>query len=604
MKIWTCMIVVAMVATMGYGFVIPDNVECQDLIGDEKLPDYCIPYLGDGRYLPYEDSVIGMTMYDYQANANCGQRLKVDDLDQAHINWMWQQYPTPTSRYIAWNARYVDGSFYGETQASATWSGYPYLDVTADANPEDQRTVIAYHWNEGAGYYSWIDIDGGNLWGAFGPPTSPEVVTHIWPKMCVASNNNIIIVSGNQNYDTHHMYLTTDMGDTWTWLADYDSCTQMSQFPRRSQNSNKVVHAWTRSGDLANVKQWSLDVVYHISTDNGATWGTPVNITNYTMPYQMVNGDSAIWAFGSSCPVFDSNDNLHIVWSVSLGWVEANTPYGGDRAKIFHWSEATGNTNLVSSPSTFYNDPDGWWLEGSVGGDPYYHGGCAGSWQMVADRPQLVIDLSNNDLYCLWQGNADSTDCSAGGFLNGELYASYSSDGGATWSDYTNLTNTPSHGAAPGACFDEDYFTANPFVVNDSIWVTFIEDKDAGGGVLDPAQGALTDNPVHCWVFPKEYAQPGIEEHNNSVPVTTALNLYPNPAANGSAVSYTMIRSGNVSLNLFDATGRLISNLDTGNKVAGTYNVDIDTRELANGTYFVILDTEVKNVTRSLVIIH
>ena len=602
MKICTCMIVVAMVATMGYGFVIPGNVECQDVIGDEKLPDYCIPYLGDGRYLPYEDSVIGMTAYDFQANANCGQRLKVDDLDQAHINWMWQNYPGQETRYIAWNARYADGSFYGETSASQSWSGYPYLDVTADANPDDQRTVIAYHYNPGTGYYSWIDVDGGNLWGAWqSNVSSPEVAQYIWPKMCVASNNNIIIVTGDESYDSHHMFLTTDMGGTWTLLAHYDSCTQMSQFPRRSQNSDKVVHAWTQSMDLENSKQWCLDVMYQISTDNGVTWGTPVNITNYTPPYTMVNGDSAPWAFGSACPVFDSNDNLHIVWSVSLGRLISNELLGGDRCKIFHWSEATGNTNLVSSPSTFYNDPDGWWIEGSVGGDPYYHGGCAGNWQMVADRPQLVIDLSNNDLYCFWQGNADSTDCSAGGFLNGELYGSYSSDGGATWTDYHNLTNTPSHGAAPGTCFDEDYFTANPFVVNDSIWLTYIEDKDAG--MVPQGQGSLTDNPVHCWVFPKGYV-PGIEEHNATVPVTTALNLYPNPAANGSAVSYTLARSGSVSLNLFDATGRLISNLDTGNKVAGTYNVDIDTRELANGTYFVILDTPIEKVSRSLVIIH
>ena len=603
MKIYTYIIVVAMVATMGYGFVIPGNVECQDVVGDEKLSDYCIPYLGDGRYLLYEDSVIGMTSYDYQANANCGQRLKVDDLDQAHINWTWANFGV-TQRYCMWNARYPDGSFYGATPASPDWSGFVYLDVTADANPADQRTVIAYHYNDGSGYYSWIDIDGGNLWGAWPyNMTSPEVAAHIWPKMCVASNNNIIIVTGDQNAEVHHMYLTTDMGANWTGLADYDSCTQMSQFPRRSQNSAKVVHAWTQSMDLVNVYQWCLNVMYQISTDDGVTWGTPVNITNYTPPYQMANGDSSPWAFGSACPVFDSNDNLHIVWSVSLGWVESNTLYGGDRCKIFHWSEATGNTNLVSSPSTFYNDPDGWWLEGWVGGEPFYHGGCAGTWTMVADRPQLAIDLSNNDLYCFWQGNADTTDCSAGGFLNSELYASYSSDGGATWSDYTNLTNTPSHGAAPGACFDEDQFTVNPFVVNDSIWLTFIEDKDAGAGVVATPEGTVTDNPVHCWVFPKEYAQ-GIEENNATVPVTTSLSLYPNPAANGSAVSYTLARSGSVSLNLFDAAGRLVSDLDTGNKVAGTYNVDINTRELANGTYFVVLNTEVENATRSLLILH
>ncbi|MGB3478973.1 MAG: T9SS type A sorting domain-containing protein, partial [bacterium] len=165
---------------------------------------------------------------------------------------------------------------------------------------------------------------------------------------------------------------------------------------------------------------------------------------------------------------------------------------------------------------------------------------------------------------------------------------------------YRNLTGTRSPGAGPGACDDEDYMTACPKVVNDSIFVTYVEDKDAGG--WPQTEGVLTENPVRCWVFDKSWV--GIEEHNNNVQVTTALNLYPNPAANGSAVSYTLARSGNVSLNLFDAAGRFISNLATGNKVAGTYNVDIDARELANGTYFVILDTPIDKVSRSLVIMH
>ena len=188
------------------------------------------------------------------------------------------------------------------------------------------------------------------------------------------------------------------------------------------------------------------------------------------------------------------------------------------------------------------------------------------------------------------------------GFINGEIYGSVSTDNGATWSNYVNLTNTRSPGAAAGNCADEDYFTVAPktfdFGSGEQVFITYIEDKDAGAYVH--TEGVETENPVRCWVFPV----PGVEEHNNTVPVTTALTLYPNPTTNGSSVSYALTRSGNMSLSLFDASGRLVTEIEKGSKVAGTYDVDLDVRELANGTYFVVLDTPAEKVSRSLVIMH
>ena len=114
----------------------------------------------------------------------------------------------------------------------------------------------------------------------------------------------------------------------------------------------------------------------------------------------------------------------------------------------------------------------------------------------------MIVD-ANDDLYCLWHGNDDYNDFSAAGFINGEFYGAISHDNGATWSGDRNLTNTRSPGAADGACDDEDYMTACPKVVNDSIYLTYIEDKDAGG--WPQTEGVMTDSPVRCWVFPKDF---------------------------------------------------------------------------------------------------
>ncbi len=582
------------------------------LRGDEPLPaGRPIPYNGVRQYFSGQDSIIGSTPLELQRSGSFGQRIMVDDLGQAHIDWMWQDYPGQTSRWCAWNARYADGSYYGETQASVSWSGYVQIDITRDVNPDSQRSVISYHYGSGAGSYSWIDIDGGNLWGAWGgDPKSPEVEGHIWPVICVARNNNIIMVTGDVNINMKHLYLTTDEGETWTHLMEFDSVATASYFVRASRNpgSQKVVHVWTQSMDLEGVSQWCNDVYYGLSTDNGVTWSAPINITNYTPPDSMNINDSVIWAFNNTIAVFDTSDNLHIAWGGHLAWVSAgDTLYGGDRAKIFHWDEISGIISTVSSPSIYYNEPGGWWLEPWVNGAPYWHAGAADPWRTMCDQPQLVVDPTNNDLYCLWYGNDDSTDVSAGLRVNGELYGAYSNDNGLTWTDYVNLTNTRTLGAGPGDCFDEDYMTANPFLVNDSLFITYIEDKDAGACVYG---GAVTDNPVHCWVFHKNT---GITEENALEPeyANPALELSPNPFSKQMKIKFQALpTSGRESsqggtnsksqatMSIYDATGRLVKDfsLPTAYSLVPTVvswdGTDQTGKKLPPGVYFVRLETD------------
>lgn len=454
------------------------------LPGDEVLTSgYRIPYVG-GRQSPGDS--IGITWHEYQSSGTFGQRLMVDDYGQAHVNWMWMDSAS-TARYCAWNARYADGSYFGKIQASPSWSGYVQLDITRDENPDSQRTVICYHYDNGSGYFSWIDIDQGNLQGAWpNDPKHIDVIDHIWPRITVTSNNNILLAAADYGADILHLYLTTNYGNTWTSVADFDSCARHTHFLRASRypGSSKVVFVWT-SWISDTIASGTLDQnVWHIlSTDNGVTWGNRINITDY-QPYPI----DSVRAYADVNAVFDKNDVLHIAW----GGRRVDTNFH-EKSKVFHWDESSDSITVVSSPSIYYNEPGGWWIAGSSGYPGAYH--------MPACESQLIVDASTNYLYCLWNGNDDYADTSALGIFNGELYASYSSDNGLTWADYVNLTNTRSPGAPAGACMDEDYMTACPYTVHDSIFITFIEDKDAGAVVQ--GEGEWTENPVRLWVFHK-----------------------------------------------------------------------------------------------------
>jgi hypothetical protein len=564
---------------------IVDPTPCTKILGNETLNlQKPIPLI-DTRTGPGDQ--IGTTAYDYQANGSFGQRIDVDDYDQAHIDWMWMNYPGANTRYCAWNARFADGSYYGETQACQSYTGYVQLDITRNANPDDQRSMIIFHEFGAPNYLSWIDVDGGNVWGAW-PNNQQSINTNycVWPYVCIANNGNIVVATGDYQYDLQHLFVSTDSGGSWTQVATIDSCGTLSQHVRASENSgsNKVVYVYTAYiTDVPNV-QLDNDVYYMLSTDGGVTWGAEVNITNY-QPYPA----DSVRAYCNVNAVFDENDHLHIAWGGRR--IDAGGMY--DASKIFHWDEVTGDIHIVSSPSTYYSEPGGWWIATATSPSP-------GSWRMPADQPQLVVDHNAGFLYCLWHGNDDYNDGSAGGFFNGEFYASRSTDHGVTWSYYVNLTNTRTPGGAPGACDDEDYMTACPKVVNDSIFISYVEDKDAGG--WPQTEGTLTDNPVRCWVFPKYI--PGVTEYGNEAPHTTTVSLAPNPATRVTTLRYTVTASGNVVITLFDVTGRYVEELENADRSAGVYSLDIDTRKLANGTYFVVVNAPDKKASSTLVVVH
>jgi hypothetical protein len=460
-----------------------------------------------------------------------------------------------------------------------------------------KRSLNAWHY----GGHSWTSIDLGSGWGSWpGDTGSPHIDNHLWPYVGCTQNGNIVMGTGDTGGDFHHLYLTTDEGVTWSSLADFDSCTCLSQFVRASYTSGKVVHAWTQSiaieftGLL--ISQMACDGFYILSTDNGVTWGAQTNFTNFLPPGTMVNNDSTPWAYSDINAVFDMNDNLHIAFGSNLGYVLNDTIYYGDHAKIWHWDEVTDQLHVVSSPSTHYSEPDGWWLD--VLGDglsPHTE-----AWRLPATGAMLVVDMDNNDLYCLWNGTADTTDYAANGYFNSEIYGAKSVDGGVTWSDYTNLTNTPTPGAGTGECADEDYLSAHPYVVNDTIWVTYIEDVTAGSAIQEAT--GWNDNPVRVWGIPT--AMIGVEEHETETPTKVSFTVYPNPVSNRSSISYALPRQSDVSIRLFSADGRLVRTVEQTRRDAGLYTTELRTTELANGTYFVVLETNEGKESRSLVVIH
>jgi hypothetical protein len=83
-----------------------------------------------------------------------------------------------------------------------------------------------------------------------------------------------------------------------------------------------------------------------------------------------------------------------------------------------------------------------------------------------------------------------------------------------------------------------------------------------------------------------------------------ALNIAPNPFASTARVSYSVPKAGNVSLKLYDVTGKLVSTLVSGDHPAGSYSYSLLTTHysLASGIYLLKYEAAGERTTQKLIV--
>lgn len=83
-----------------------------------------------------------------------------------------------------------------------------------------------------------------------------------------------------------------------------------------------------------------------------------------------------------------------------------------------------------------------------------------------------------------------------------------------------------------------------------------------------------------------------------------SISNFPNPTSDNSFFVYDLKSNANVSLNIIDATGRVITNLVNQNQTASRYKYDFNTLNIANGIYFYELKVNGNKITNSFVVSH
>jgi hypothetical protein len=207
-----------------------------------------------------------------------------------------------------------------------------------------------------------------------------------------------------------------------------------------------------------------------------------------------------------------------------------------------------------------------------------------------------------------------------------DLYEYYTYDGGRAWTDdllYVpgtqailnclsvddNLGNY--HSFFKGSNDDIRYKEAPYNDLDFSGWTESIQISDAGdiSDVSSPASTVLDTMPCVCWktfapgwklMFNALWFETGVEEDEF---IPTAFHLTPNPSNGMANFSYSISKAGVVKISIYDISGRLIRDLIDETKDAGNYTLDINSRNLSSGIYFLHIITPDGRFTKSMTVV-
>ena len=446
------------------------------LRGDEELPR--APITTPNQNLTSD--ITGYTYQDFQTIGSTGNRIALGTDGGVHVAW---------TKLFSWPYPAGVRQIYGNwMDACGRWSeaGSGY-QVSVDNNSAfanlDIRTdnlgVIAFNsGNDIMVSVEFLRPDYGIFDHYSAPnqlypqtPENPGIC--LWPYIGVDRSNRIHLAA-TESVDNHRLMRlgytrSDDCGPTWTAMQLVDTVMVVSSVLDASPVSDRVVLAYCKASDTTT--QWRNDIVYYVSED-GVTWDWQNgrhNITAYGS-----DADS-LWAYTDLDVIFDYNNYIHVIWNAQ--WVTDLGIYF--RTYLFHFSEETEETNLIAAW------PDSIWMD------------IFGTWNRPICKMSMAARQEDNVIAAIWT-QYDTSDVSAAGYGNGDIYMSYSQYGDF-WTGPENITNTHAPGCFPGDCASENWASLADGI-DEYLHILCVDDRDAGGVFF--VEGSATADPMFYFSWP------------------------------------------------------------------------------------------------------
>jgi hypothetical protein len=329
------------------------------------------------------------------------------------------------------------------------------------------------------------------------------------------------------------------------------------------------------------------------STDHGVSWSTPITISQFTG--DCIDSDNtaegavpAVGANGEIYVTWSLNDTLYFDRSTDGGatWlavdkVAATQPGGWDYGIAGH-DRCNGLpitcTDLSGGPNhgTIYvnwsdqrngmTDTDVWLTKSTDGGNTW-----TAPVRVNNDAPGrqnylswLAVDQATGVLYVVFYDRRNYSSSS----LQTDVYLAYSTDAG---NSFTNVRISTSSFTPTSSSFFGDYSNIAAY-----------------NGIVRPIWARMVNGNSSVWTAIVDYPV-GVNAANN-FSLHSELKNFPNPFFQNTTIHFNSAVTQNLSLKLFDVTGRIVSEIFRDKEfAAGAHEIEFDKHSLQGGIYILEL---------------
>jgi hypothetical protein len=527
------------------------------------------------------EEYVGTTIYDLQTNNSIQNRIIADDAGVAACFTFSATNSSDTypDRGTGYNYRTAGAWQDDITQrVESMRTGWTSL-----MHPANGSEVLMNHsgtggikvWTRTAiGTGNWINstVPNASGFGMFWPrATSGGADGNSIHMVCLADPNAGAYTNGMTGPILYNR--STDGGATWdltevllpgeenTSLVDGFSADTYAIYAR----GNKIAIA--TFGDLQDSYIW-------ISNDNGSTW-TRSTIWDFPIDNYVIDlgtdveldgiQDTVLSSDGAGAVFIDASGTAHAAFGTmfytdDLGVVDSSYSYFPLAGSIAYWNEsmvdpATEVLEIGISPDNDATIPASITEVGQYGNSG------------IASHPQLA-EAADGTIFCSYQAVNEN-------YFNGaeylrHIYAVKSDDGGASWSDPSDITPDLEEDG-----YEYVYASMAPFAYGDKIHLIVQRDFEPGIHVQpEDAADPVTDNDQIYVCVTLDLV--GVEEGSLT---KTSFNVFPNPTT--SELNIQVAANENGVIRIFNANGQLVRSFNNFNN--GTTRVDVS--DLANGVY-------------------
>jgi photosystem II stability/assembly factor-like uncharacterized protein len=502
------------------------------------------------------------------------------------------KFINPTTGYIVGSS----GCFRYTTNFGANWSGSSVTTTSSlyNINISGNDLVVSGNMNPDAIFKS---TDNGTSWTSL-PAVAPAQLSTLFAQ-AFDKNGNTIVIAGNYG----QMNKSTDNGVTWNAMNYSKSLANMVDIYAQNGGANGRIIAigsdigaydqilYSSNGGL----NWAVSsyppqqVLSHLemvnsntgylsgrygtlakTTDGGVTWDTTLS-GNPALSAYFLNGMDFLdvntgWIVGGLAGI-GGNTKIWKTTNAGVNWTEQTSAYPGPvGVKIQMANATTGYMTCGGATQKTTNGGDNWIQLPGPG-----YSGLSYTPLKVIDANTVYFGASNTQVYTTTNGGA-SFDSLSFPVKSGQIFCMdfLNANTGVVGSIIGIIGKTTNHGASWEIMNCGGYTVMSVKMVHqDTIFA--VAGNTTGGQVFKYVKsltgGFFWENQV-----PSEYK---LEQN------------FPNPFNPSTKIKFAIPKDGNVSLKVFDITGRQVAVLVNGmNLRAGSMTYDFNGTELASGVYF------------------